>query len=74
MLCRNPHPAAPSWPAPNDKLDDAVDAVCETPARTMRGLIAKARIGEIDPEVVGQCVAQSIIDDLLALNAVGGAA
>jgi hypothetical protein len=53
----------------NDKLDDAIDAACETPARTMRGLIAKARIGEIDPEVVGQYVAQSIIDDLLALDA-----
>jgi hypothetical protein len=35
----------------NDKLNRAIDALCKTPVRTMRGLIAKLRIGEIDRDV-----------------------
>jgi hypothetical protein len=36
----------------NDKLNRAIDALCKTPVRTMRGLITKVRIGEIDRDVV----------------------
>lgn len=52
-----------------DVLLRAIHGLCETPARTMRGLITKARIGEIDDVVVGRDIAPSIVADLLALAA-----
>ena len=47
--------------------------MCNTPARTIRGLIAKARLCKIDSDCIGaDHMAESIVDDLLALD--GGAA
>ncbi len=54
----------------NDRLDVAIDALCEYPARTSRGLITKARFGEIDADVVGRDLADLIVDDLLAMGGV----
>jgi hypothetical protein len=53
----------------SDKLTDAVNQLCDTRARSLRGLSAKARLCEIDPEALGQFLTPSIIDDLLALDA-----
>jgi hypothetical protein len=52
-------------------LEAAVDQLCETRAHTICGLIEKARLGEIDDVVLGNRINRSILDDLLALNAVG---
>jgi hypothetical protein len=52
----------------NGRLDVAIDALCEYPAHTLRGLITKARFGEIDADVVGHDVAESILGDLLAIE------
>jgi len=51
----------------NDRLDVAIDALCEYPARTLRGLIIKARVSEINPDVMHD-VATAIVDDLLAMG------
>jgi hypothetical protein len=58
--------------AASDKLSDAIERMCNTPARTIRGLIAKARLCKIDPDCIGDHMTESIVDDLLALD--GGAA
>jgi hypothetical protein len=55
----------------SDKLTDAIDAFREAPAHTIRGLIAKARLCEIDPDALGDEIASSIVEDLLAMAAVG---
>jgi hypothetical protein len=56
----------------NYKLNRAIVALCQVQARNFRDLVTKARIAEIDSEVVGRDVAQSVIRDLLALAAVDG--
>jgi hypothetical protein len=53
----------------NDKLGAAIDALRDTRARSLRGLFAKARLREIDPDSLGQFLTPSIIADLLALDA-----
>ena len=55
----------------NDRVDAAIDALCEVRVLTLRGLIVKAQFGEIDRDVVGHDMAQAIVDDLLAMAAVG---
>jgi hypothetical protein len=55
----------------NDKLQAALDALCDTPARTVRGLQVKARATKIDTGEMFHDLRQSILDDLLALD--GGA-
>jgi hypothetical protein len=55
--------------AASDKLSAAIDALCETPARTIGGLIAKARLVEIDQDALGHRIGPSIIGDLLAMAA-----
>jgi hypothetical protein len=57
--------------AATDKLSDAIDALCRTPARTIRGLVVKARATKIDEGGMYDGLRQSIIDNLLALD--GGA-
>ena len=52
--------------AASDKLSDAIEALCRTPARTIRGLIAKARAASIDGP--HEHITRSIVDDLLALD------
>jgi hypothetical protein len=44
------------------KLWDAIDAVCDTPATTMAGLRAKARLSRLIPDDVD--VIASLLDDL----------
>ena len=51
------------------KLRAAVNALRDARARSLRGLFAKARLCEIDPESLGQFLIPSILDDLLALDA-----
>jgi hypothetical protein len=53
----------------SDKLSAAIDALCNTRARSLRGLSAKARLYEIDPDALGYRMGPSIIDDLCALDA-----
>jgi hypothetical protein len=50
----------------NDKLYDAIDALCQAPI-TIRGLVEKARLVEIDEDVFGHRMRPSIVDDLLSL-------
>ena len=52
--------------AASDKLSDAL---CRTPARTIRGLVVKARATKIDEGGMYDGLRQSIIDNLLALDA-----
>jgi hypothetical protein len=54
----------------NDRLNLAIDALCEAPVRTLRGLITKARVSEIDPDLMHYGVAAAIVDDLLAMGGV----
>ena len=51
----------------SDKLHAAIAALNATPARTLRGLIVKVRLGEIDQDALGNLIHPSIIDDLRAL-------
>jgi hypothetical protein len=60
--------------AASDKLSDAIDALCRTPARTIRGLVVKARATKIDEGGMFDGLRQSIIDNLLALDAGADAA
>ena len=56
--------------AASDKLSDALDLLCEVPAHTLSGLITKARTAEIDQDAIGGQLADSIVDDLLAMEGV----
>jgi hypothetical protein len=50
--------------AAGDRLHDAISALCAIPARSLRGLAAKARVARLDDY---DRVAWSIVDDLLAM-------
>jgi hypothetical protein len=60
--------------AANTKLDNAIDALCNTPARTIHDLAAKARATKIDNGGMFDGLRQSIVDDLLGLDAGAGRA
>jgi hypothetical protein len=51
----------------SDNLHTAIDTLRNTRARSLRGLSAKARLCEIDPDALGHFLRPSIINDLLAL-------
>jgi hypothetical protein len=55
--------------AANNQFDQSVEAICEVRAQTLRGLIAKARATDL-PDGVGDDMAWSIVNDLLAMGAV----
>jgi hypothetical protein len=61
--------------AAGDELQDAIDAMCATPARSLRGVIAKARVFDTTCRQDGEVhtddeeLERSIIDDLLAMEA-----
>jgi hypothetical protein len=59
--------------AASDKLSDAIDALCNTPARTVRGLITKARATTID-DAMFDGLRRSIVADRRALDAGSGTA
>jgi hypothetical protein len=52
----------------SDKLQGAIDTLRNTNALSLRGLSAKARLCEIDPDALGHFLRPSIISDLLALG------
>jgi hypothetical protein len=51
-----------------DKLYAALDALVRRPARTIHGLITKARLVGIDEDALGYRMVPSIIDDLLEMG------
>jgi hypothetical protein len=52
----------------SDKLQAAIKTLCDTRARSLRGLSAKARLCEIDPDALGHFLRPSIIADLRAMG------
>ena len=53
----------------NKELNRLINALCETPARSIEGLIAKARAAD-SLKASDDDLAWSIVDDLLAMKAV----
>jgi len=51
----------------NERVDEAIEALCEVRAQSLRGLIAKAQAAEFVGYDNGDEIAASIVDDLLAL-------
>ena len=48
--------------------DRVLDEIAATPARSLRGLAAKARAVSIWPDQIEEDLAWSIVDDLLAME------